>query len=154
MQNVLTKKNILRAIFFPVVFYVFLLLFSDMATSLINEHFLKSEEITKFDIIIPVFLVFLLVGGLHCSILITLKIIPDHKKAPSIESKFKPKLKDWLIILAVFSFVIIYSLIFTFANFSAIQMVGYLLFGMFLISLIALLIKIYYLNNHTQENKS
>lgn len=151
MKKILTKKNILRAILFPVVFYVFLLLFSDIASSLINEHFLKSEEIKKFDVIIPVFLIFLLVGGLHFSILITLKIIPEHKQMPpSVESKYKPKLKDWLIILAIFSFIIVYSLIFTFANFSAIQTVGYLLFGMFLIVLITLVIKLYYLNNHTE----
>lgn len=149
MNQILSKKNILRAILFSAIFYLFMLLYVDIATSHIDLYFRKTDEITKFDIITPIFLFFLFFGGIHFSFLITLKIIPDHKKAPSIESKFKPKLKDWLIILAVFSFVIIYSLIFTFANFSAIQTVGYLLFGMFLISLIALLIKIYYLNNHT-----
>lgn len=143
-------KNLLRAVCFSAIFYIFLILFNDMAQQMIEQNYINSKEPTKFNILISVFLFMVFVAGVHFAFQVTNKLIPHDKKINSDpELKFKPKLKDWLIVSGIFIVICVYSLIFTLKELTPLQTIIYLFLGMVLISLIIVILKIYYLYQDT-----
>ena len=150
MKKIPILKNFLRAVCFSVIFYLFLLLFNDMAQQMVEQNYVNGKELTKFDILIPIFLFMVFMMGGHFAIQITIKLIPHDKKINSDpELKFKPKLKDWLIVSGVFIVICVYSLIFTLKELTPLQAIIYIFLGMVLISLITVGLKIYYLYQDT-----
>lgn len=70
------------------------------------------------------------------------------------KTKFKPKFADWLILTCVLAFVVTYSAIFANSDFSTFQTIGYILLGMFLMSFIVVLIRVFYSINSKDDNNN